>query len=84
MFSPKNTEKCLTGYYRRFIDGFSKIVSLLNQLLKENIPFNWIRKQQIAFDILKANLYEVPLSQGPDFSQPFIFTTDASGFAIRV
>ena len=44
----------LAGYYRRFIDGFSKIASPLNQLLKKDIP---------------------------DFSQPFILTTDASGFA---
>ena len=40
----------LAGYYRRFLDGFSKIASPLNQLLKKDIPFNWTEKQQAAFD----------------------------------
>ena len=72
----------LAGYYRWFIDGFSKIASPFNQLLQKDIPFNWTEKQQAAFDILKAKLCEEPLLQRPDFFQPFILTTDASGFAI--
>ena len=72
----------LAGYYRRFIDGLSKIASPLNQLLKKDIPSNWTEKQEAAFDILKAKLSEEPLLQLSDFSQPFILTTDASGFAI--
>ena len=46
----------LTGYYRRFIEGFSKIANPLNQLLKKDTPFIWTDKQQIAFDILKSRL----------------------------
>ena len=82
--TPKNVKHFLglAGYYRRFIDIFSKIASPLNQLLKQDIPINWTEKQQVAFDILKAKLCKKPLLQRPDFSQPFILTTDASGFAI--
>ena len=40
------------------------------------------KKQEAAFNILKAKLCEEPLLQRPDFSQPFILITDASGFAI--
>ena len=69
----------LAGYYRRFIDRFSKIASPLNNLLKKDLPFNWTEKQQADFDILKEKLCEKPLSQRPDFSQTFILTTDASG-----
>jgi len=29
----------LAGYYRRFIEGFSKIVAPLTQLTKKNQPF---------------------------------------------
>ena len=49
----KNVKQCLglAGYYRRFIDGFSKISSPSNQLLKKDIPFNWTEKQQAAFNI---------------------------------
>ena len=50
----------------------------LTQLLKKYIPFNWTEKQQAASDILKAKLCQ----QRPNFSQPFILTTDTSGFAI--
>ena len=55
----------------------------MNQLLKKDIPFNWTEKQQKVFDILKEILCEEPLLQRPDFSQPFILTTDASEFAIE-
>ena len=56
--------------------------SLLNPLLKKYILFNLSEKEQTAFDILKAKLCEEPLLQRPDFSQPFILTTDGSGCAI--
>ena len=70
------------GYYRQFINGFLKIASPLNQLLKKCIPFNWTEKQQAAFDILKEKLCLESLLQRPDFSHPFILTKVASGFAI--
>ena len=71
----------LAGYYRRFIKEFSKIANPLNKLLKKDTPFIWIDKQQTAFDILKSRLFEEPLLQRPDFSQPFVLTTDASRYA---
>ena len=82
--NPKNIKQFLglTGYYRRFIDGFSKIATPLNQLLKKDVKFIWSEKQQEAFELLKEKLCEQPLLQRPDFSQPFILTTDASGFTI--
>ena len=48
-------------------------------MLKTTFPF---QKQQTAFDILKAKLYEEPLLQRPDYSQPFILKTAASGLLI--
>ena len=84
---PKNEKNIkqflgLAGYYRRFIENFSKIASPLTQLLKKDTPFVWTEKQQVAFDTLKQKLCEEPLLQRPDFSKPFILTTDASGYAI--
>ncbi|XP_043475954.1 uncharacterized protein LOC122507359 [Leptopilina heterotoma] len=84
---PKTTKNIkqflgLAGYYRRFIENFSKIAHPLNQLLKKDTPFIWSDKQQLAFDTLKQHLCEEPLLQRPDFSQPFVLTTDASGYAI--
>src|SRR6266498_3441049 len=43
----------LFSYYRRFIKNFSKIAKLMNKLLKKEIPFIWINKQEKAFKILK-------------------------------
>ena len=73
----------LAGYYRRFIEGFSKIANPLNQLLKKDTSFIWTDKQHIAFDILKSKLCEEPLLKRPDFSQPFVLITEASGYAIE-
>ena len=80
----KNVKQCLdlAGYYRRFLEGFSKIANLSNHVLQKDIPFNWTEKQQTAVDIFKAKLCEVPLLQRSDFSHPFILTIDASGFVI--
>ena len=81
--NPKNIKQFLglLGYYRRFIEGFSKIATLLNQLSKKDMKFIWTNKQQ-AFESLKKKLCEEPLMQRPDFSKPFILMTDASGYAI--
>ena len=54
----------------------------LNKLVKKDTPFLWTDKQQTAFDIFKSKLCEEPLLQRPDFSQPFVLITDASGYAI--
>ena len=53
----------------------------MNQLLKNVVKFYWSEKHQ-AFELLKEKLCEEPLLHRSDFSQPFILTTDASGFAI--
>ena len=84
---PKNIKNIkqflgLAGYYRRFIEGFSKKSTPLTQLLKKDVPFKWTDRQQTAFDILKDELCKEPSLQRPDFDKPFILTTDASGFAI--
>ena len=34
----------LAGYYRRFIKKFSLIASLLHELLKKNIRFEWLEE----------------------------------------
>ena len=73
----------LAGYYRRFIENFSKIASPLTRLSKKDRPYVWTEKQQVAFDIWKQKLCGKPLLQRPDFSKPFILTTDASRYAIE-
>jgi len=72
----------LAGYYRRFIPQFSKIARPLSQLTKKETPFSWNQEQQHAFTLLKEALCKEPILQYPNFSLPFILTTDASNYAI--
>lgn len=46
----------LVGYYRRFIENFSKLTKPLTALLKKDVPFEWSSEQDTAFQILKKNL----------------------------
>ncbi|XP_048515544.1 uncharacterized protein LOC125502056 [Athalia rosae] len=82
--NPKNVKQFLglAGYYRRFIQNFSKIAKPLTELLKKDKNFNWTEKQANAFAILRDKLCEKPILQYPDFNKPFIVTTDASGTAV--
>lgn len=84
---PKNIKNIkqflgLVGYYRRFIPDFSKIAKPLTELLKKGEPFRWVLAQQQAFEILRDKICSEPLLQYPDFSKPFLVTTDASNYAL--
>lgn len=72
----------LAGYYRRFIPGFSKVAKPLTELLKKETVFRWGHEQNKAFSILRDALCSEPLLQYPDFTKPFVVTTDASQIAI--
>ena len=72
----------LAGYYRRFVPNFSKIAKPLTELLKRNVPYKWDDRTDTAFCTLKSILTTEPLLQYPDFTRPFVLTTDASNEAI--
>ncbi|WVZ71031.1 hypothetical protein U9M48_019658, partial [Paspalum notatum var. saurae] len=40
----------LAGYYRRFIESFSRIAKPMTSLLEKGVPFNWTKERQAAFD----------------------------------
>ena len=43
----------LAGYYKRFIEGFSKLAKPMIALLEKNAKFVWSEKCQANFDELK-------------------------------
>jgi hypothetical protein len=43
----------LAGYYRRFINDFSKIAKPMTRLLEKNKDFNWTEECQASFEELK-------------------------------
>jgi len=49
------------GYYRRFIENFTKIASPLFKLLKKDCEFNWDSECQAAFETLKKRIFEAPI-----------------------
>ena len=51
----------LAGYYRRFIEGFSKIAKALTDLLKKNKQFVWSDKAEESFQTLKVKLTTTPV-----------------------
>ncbi|GKD66667.1 hypothetical protein Tco_1308775 [Tanacetum coccineum] len=46
----------LTCYYRRFIEGFSKIAKSMTKLTQKGIKFNWGEKEENAFQLIKQKL----------------------------
>ena len=54
------------GYYRRFIENFTKIAAPMFKLLTKDVEFQWTESCQNAFEILKAKLSVVPILRGPD------------------
>ena len=72
----------LAGYYPKFIKDFAKIVKPLSDLTSKNSKFSWNRQHQLAFEELRDRLCTAPILKYRDFSQPFVVSTDASGFAL--
>jgi hypothetical protein len=68
----------LAGYYRRFIEGFSKIVKPLTSLLEKGKEFNWDEACQKCFDELKEKLTTTPVLVMPDIHKGFDVYCDAS------
>ena len=54
------------GYYRRFIENFSKIVTSLFNLLSKDAEFVWTDKCQSTFADLKQKVSQAPILRGPD------------------
>ncbi|GJU14617.1 putative reverse transcriptase domain-containing protein [Tanacetum coccineum] len=68
----------LVGYYRRFIEGFSKIVKPISKLTQKNVKFVWGDKQEAAFQLLKQKLCSAPILALPEGSKDFIAYCDGS------
>lgn len=72
----------MAGYYRRFIKDFANISKPLTACLKKGCKVIHSDSFIKSFEHLKNLLINDPISKYPDFSQPFILTTDASSVAL--
>ena len=68
----------LARYYRRFLEGFSKMVSPLTQLTRKDQPFSWTDKCEECFKEMKRRLTTAPVLAIPDTNKKFEVYCDAS------
>ncbi|GJV14043.1 putative reverse transcriptase domain-containing protein [Tanacetum coccineum] len=80
--SPKTPTKIrqflgLAGYYRRFIEGFSKIAKSMTKLTQKGVKFDWGEKEENAFQLIKQKLCSAPILALPEGSEDFAVYCDA-------
>ena len=68
----------LVGYYRRFVEGFSKMVSPLTQLTRKDQPFFWTEKCEQCFEEINKRLTTASMLAIPDTSKKFEVYCDSS------
>jgi len=62
----------LAGYYRRFIEGFSKLALMLTQLTCKGKAFVWDVQCESSFNELKQRLTTAPVLVLPKSGEPFV------------
>ncbi|GJT18516.1 putative reverse transcriptase domain-containing protein, partial [Tanacetum coccineum] len=81
--SPKSPTKIrqflgFAGYYRKFIEGFSKIAKPMTKLTQKKAKFVWGDKQEASFQLLKKKLCSAPILALLEGNEDFIAYCDAS------
>ncbi|WMV41932.1 hypothetical protein MTR67_035317 [Solanum verrucosum] len=72
----------LTGYYIRFVEGFSSIVSPLTALTHKKVKFLWSKACGKSFQELKDRLTSTPILTLPKGSNDFVVYCDASRISL--
>ncbi len=82
--NPTEVRKFLsfTGYYRYFVQGYSKIACPLLNLTKKAVIWDWGDHQHKAFEELKSRMCSCPVLTQPDFDKPFFLQTDTSAYGV--
>jgi len=62
----------LAGYYRRFIEGFSKIAHPITSLQRKGVKFEWTPKCEESFQRLKKLLMSAPILKIVDPNEDFV------------
>nr|GFB53814.1 retrotransposon protein, putative, Ty3-gypsy subclass [Tanacetum cinerariifolium] len=68
----------LTGYYRRFVEGFSRLALPLTKLIRKGEKFVWNEEREKRFEELKQRLVSAPVLTLPSGSGEFQIYSDAS------
>lgn len=65
------------GYYRKFIENYTRLAMPMTELLKKEEEYLWTNARQQAFEELKRRLVIAPVLAPPDWSKPLHVTLDA-------
>ncbi|XP_043717481.1 uncharacterized mitochondrial protein AtMg00860-like [Telopea speciosissima] len=68
----------LAGYYRKFIENFSKIAMPMTQLTRKGAKFEWNEDCENSFQELKKRLVTAPVLVLPKETEGMVVYTDAS------
>ena len=68
----------LAGYYRKFVQDFSKIAGPLTNLTRKDVKFVWSEECEKSFIELKKRLTSAPVLGLPDGTEDFVIYSDAS------
>ena len=66
----------ITGYYRRFIECFSRITNPITSLQKKGNKFYWNQKCEESFKKLKTLFTSAPILRIADPNKEFVVCTD--------
>ncbi|ESK81825.1 reverse transcriptase-rnase h-integrase [Moniliophthora roreri MCA 2997] len=70
------------NFYRKFIGRYAEIARPLHDLTKKDVPFKWMKRCQVAFEIMKAKFLQQPILKMADDTQLFVIEADASKWAM--
>nr|GFC10843.1 retrotransposon protein, putative, Ty3-gypsy subclass [Tanacetum cinerariifolium] len=68
----------LAGYYRHFVEGFSRLALPFTQLMRKGEKFVWTDEREQSFEELKRRLMSAPILTLPSGSGGFQIYSDAS------
>jgi hypothetical protein len=71
-----------TGFYRRFVEGYSKLCKGMSDLTKKLPGFKWTQAATRSLQTLKDAFTTEPVLKAYDPEKPSILRTNASGYAL--
>lgn len=72
----------ICGFYRHLIPKYAELTETLTQLTRKNVKFSWTPNHQKAFEQLQEIFFTSPFVVLPNWEEPFVLNTDASGCAV--
>ena len=73
----------LAGYYRRFVENFSRIACPMTRLTRKGVNFDWNDRCEESFQELKRRLTTTPMLITPISGERYTIYCDASRNGLR-